>query len=130
MFLEEGSPSELKSQDSLKEHSVSEASVDEDETNCIPFNMYSDAVKRRIGAARKLHFEYEKLHEKYLAEVSELKRKYEELFRATYDKRQQIIDGVYEPKDEDIANPESLGATEPSLPPSESHAKGFISFIY
>ena len=96
----------------------------------LPFSMYSDSVKRRSSAAKKLHEEYKKLQEEYLAERAKIQTKYQNTFQEISLKREKIISGEYEPTGDDLSSPQSLGATQPedSAPPEQP--KGIPNFWF
>lgn len=58
-------------------------------------------VKRRIKALKNLQLQTAKIEAKFYEEVHQLECKYHSLYSPFYDKRGEIICGLYEPKDEE-----------------------------
>ncbi|KAK2726540.1 hypothetical protein QYM36_000839 [Artemia franciscana] len=61
--------------------------------------MLPEAIKRRIRALKNLQLEAIKEEAKFFNEVHELEVKYHQMYLPLYEKRQQIVNGVYEPSD-------------------------------
>ncbi|XP_030025312.1 nucleosome assembly protein 1-like 1 isoform X3 [Manduca sexta] len=62
-------------------------------------------VRRRIRALRLLQREFVDIESKFYSEVHALECKYEKLYKPLFDKRAQIVNGIYEPTDEECVNP-------------------------
>lgn len=58
-----------------------------------------EVMKRRIRALKNLQLEAMKTEAKFFEEVHELEVKYHQMYLPLYEKRQQIINGVYEPSE-------------------------------
>lgn len=98
------------------------------------------SIQRRIHALKNLQVESSKIESKFYAEVHELERKYAALYHPIFDKRSEIVSGMYEPMEEECEWKESreeetdasqadvsdAGKGEPSSKSSEP--KGIPSF--
>ncbi|XP_057317537.1 nucleosome assembly protein 1-like 1 [Hydractinia symbiolongicarpus] len=60
-----------------------------------------ECVKRRINALKNIQVECAKLEGKFYEEAHLLEMKYAELFKPLYDKRNDIVNAVHEPNDEE-----------------------------
>lgn len=58
-------------------------------------------VKKRVKALKKLQLETTHIEAKFFKEVHELECKYQKLYTPLYEKREKIVNGVYEPNDEE-----------------------------
>lgn len=63
------------------------------------------SVKRRIKALKKLQLEYTNIEAKFFQEVHALECKYNKLYTPLYEKRHQVLSGVYEPNDDECDFP-------------------------
>lgn len=70
-------------------------------------------VKRRIKALKKLQLEVTQMEAKFFKEVHDLECKYHRLYVPLFEKRSTIVNGVYEPTDEESQWPSD---DESSLP--------------
>lgn len=59
------------------------------------------AVKRRVNALKKLQLETTNIETKFFKEVHDLECKYHRLYVPLYEKRNTIVNGEYEPADEE-----------------------------
>ncbi|XP_041968987.1 nucleosome assembly protein 1-like 1 isoform X2 [Aricia agestis] len=110
-------------------------------------------VRRRIKALRSLQKEFVDIEAKFYSEVHALECKYEKLYKPLFEKRAQIVNGVYEPKDEECQNPwrdeaeeeelaqavqkaaitdgeDKTGENKPEEPPMDPNVKGIPDFWY
>uniref|UniRef100_A0A1E1W5B4 Nucleosome assembly protein 1-like 1 n=1 Tax=Pectinophora gossypiella TaxID=13191 RepID=A0A1E1W5B4_PECGO len=111
-------------------------------------------VRRRVRALRTLQREFVDIESKFYSEVHALECKYEKLYKPLFEKRQEIVNGAYEPTDEECTNPwrddeeEELaravqGAaitdgekpkegeeTKPAEPPMDPNVKGIPDFWF
>ncbi|XP_026736188.1 nucleosome assembly protein 1-like 1 isoform X2 [Trichoplusia ni] len=62
-------------------------------------------VRRRIRALRTLQKEFVDIEAKFYSEVHALECKYEKLYKPLFEKRAHIVNGGYEPNDEECLNP-------------------------
>ncbi|XP_072945546.1 nucleosome assembly protein 1-like 1 isoform X2 [Epargyreus clarus] len=62
-------------------------------------------VRRRIRALRSIQKEFVDIEAKFYSEVHALECKYEKLYKPLFEKRAQIVNGAYEPTDEECVNP-------------------------
>ncbi|CAH2087890.1 unnamed protein product [Euphydryas editha] len=62
-------------------------------------------VRRRIRALRSLQKEFVDIEAKFYSEVHALECKYEKLYKPLFEKRAQIVNGSYEPTDDECLNP-------------------------
>nr|XP_021207483.1 nucleosome assembly protein isoform X2 [Bombyx mori] len=62
-------------------------------------------VRRRIRALRTLQKEFVDIEAKFYSEVHALECKYEKLYKPLYEKRALIVNGTYEPNDDECLNP-------------------------
>lgn len=80
-------------------------------------------VKRRLTGLKGLQAEYSKLELKFQEEILELEKKYLEKYRPLYNRRAEIVNGVTEPKDEEMAAGRTAeqenGETETEAPKEE-----------
>jgi nucleosome assembly protein 1-like 1 len=60
------------------------------------------AVKQRLTGLKGLQAEYSKLELKFQEEILELEKKYLEKYRPLYNRRAEIVNGVTEPKEEEL----------------------------
>lgn len=60
-----------------------------------------ECVKRRINALKNIQVECAKLEGKFYEEAHLLEMKYAELFKPLYDKRNDIVNAVHEPNEEE-----------------------------
>ncbi|XP_023029094.1 nucleosome assembly protein 1-like 1 [Leptinotarsa decemlineata] len=60
-----------------------------------------DSVKRRIKALKKIQLEATNIESKFFKEVHELECKYHRLYVPLYEKRNTIVNGLYEPTDDE-----------------------------
>ena len=60
-----------------------------------------ESVKRRINALKNIQVECAKVEGKFYEEAHQLEMKYAELFKPLYDKRNDIVNAIYEPTDEE-----------------------------
>lgn len=63
--------------------------------------MLPECVKRRVNALKNIQVECAKLEGKFYEEAHQLEMKYAELFKPLYEKRNDIINAVHEPTDEE-----------------------------
>lgn len=70
-------------------------------------------VKRRIKSLKKLQLEVTNIEAKFFKEVHDLECKYHKLYVPLYEKRSTIVNGLYEPNDEESQWPSD---DENSLP--------------
>ncbi|KAI7906540.1 uncharacterized protein BX663DRAFT_496805 [Cokeromyces recurvatus] len=61
------------------------------------------SVKRRLNGLKYLQSKHAELENKFQEEVLALEKKYLELYQPLYDKRAKMINGTYEPTDEEVA---------------------------
>jgi len=80
-------------------------------------------VKRRLTGLKGLQAEYSKLELKFQEEILELEKKYLEKYRPLYNRRAEIVNGVTEPKDEEMTAGRTAeqenGETETEAPKEE-----------
>ncbi|XP_061717285.1 nucleosome assembly protein 1-like 1 isoform X2 [Cydia pomonella] len=62
-------------------------------------------VRRRVRALRTLQKEFVDVESKFYSEVHQLECKYEKLYKPLFEKRAQIVNGTYEPTDNECLNP-------------------------
>ncbi|XP_026317862.1 nucleosome assembly protein 1-like 1 isoform X2 [Hyposmocoma kahamanoa] len=62
-------------------------------------------VRRRVRALRSLQKEFVDIEAKFYSEVHALECKYEKLYKPLFEKRAQVVNGLYEPTDEECLNP-------------------------
>ncbi|XP_063537900.1 nucleosome assembly protein 1-like 1 isoform X1 [Cydia strobilella] len=62
-------------------------------------------VRRRVRALRALQKEFVDVESKFYSEVHQLECKYEKLYKPLFEKRAQIVNGTYEPNDNECLNP-------------------------
>ncbi|XP_045504844.1 nucleosome assembly protein 1-like 1 isoform X2 [Colias croceus] len=65
----------------------------------------SPKVRRRINALRVLQKEFIEIESKFYAEVHELECKYAKLYEPLFEKRAQVVNGTYEPTEEECHIP-------------------------
>ncbi|KAG0166619.1 hypothetical protein DFQ28_003032 [Apophysomyces sp. BC1034] len=70
------------------------------------------AVKRRINGLKFLQSKHSELENQFQEEVLALEKKYLELYRPLYGKRSDVINGKYEPTDEEVAIGEKVDEEE------------------
>ena len=58
-------------------------------------------MRRRIRALKRLQFQTQELEAKFYLDVQELEAKYQKLYQPLYDRRRDVINGSYEPTDEE-----------------------------
>ncbi|XP_013141297.1 PREDICTED: nucleosome assembly protein 1-like 1 isoform X1 [Papilio polytes] len=112
-------------------------------------------VRRRIRALRSLQKDFVDIEAKFYSEVHALECKYEKLYKPLFEKRAQIVNGHYEPTDEECQNPwrddseeeelaravQNASLTEgedkkegnenkPAEPPMDPNVKGIPDFWY
>ena len=102
----------------------SESSESNETTPGESFDMYSEPVKRRIGAVRKLHLDWKKENDKHQTELKALRQKYDALFKDIFMKQEQIIAGEHEPLDAELAPPDAIGVTEEECKVTQSSVSG------
>jgi nucleosome assembly protein 1-like 1 len=61
------------------------------------------SIKRRINGLKYLQSKHAELENKFQEEVLALEKKYLELYQPLYNKRAEVINGAYEPTDEEVA---------------------------
>lgn len=59
------------------------------------------SIQRRIHALKNLQMESSKIESKFYEEVHELERKYSSLYNPLFEKRSEIVTGMYEPMEEE-----------------------------
>lgn len=64
-----------------------------------------DSVKRRIKSLKKLQLETTNIEAKFFKEVNDLECKYHKLYVPLYEKRSTVVNGLYEPTDEEAQWP-------------------------
>ncbi|KAI5639824.1 nucleosome assembly protein (NAP) domain-containing protein [Phthorimaea operculella] len=62
-------------------------------------------VGKRVRGLRSLQKEFVDIEAKFYSEVTALECKYEKLYKPLFEKRAQIVNGEYEPTDEECQNP-------------------------
>ncbi|KAJ2941181.1 hypothetical protein O0L34_g10412 [Tuta absoluta] len=62
-------------------------------------------VRKRVRGLRSLQKEFVDIEAKFYSEVHALECKYEKLYKPLFEKRAQIVNGEYEPTDEECQNP-------------------------
>jgi nucleosome assembly protein 1-like 1 len=72
-------------------------------------------VKRRMKSLKKLQLESTKIESDFYKEVQELECKYQSIYQPLYDKRTQIVKGVYEPTDAEADFPSDSEDEEADL---------------
>lgn len=72
-------------------------------------------VRRRIRALRSLQKEFVDIEAKFYSEVHALECKYEKLYKPLFEKRAYIVNGGYEPTDDECQNPWRDDAEEEEL---------------
>ncbi|XP_063384707.1 nucleosome assembly protein 1-like 1 [Cydia fagiglandana] len=113
-------------------------------------------VRRRVRALRALQKEFVDVESKFYSEVHQLECKYEKLYKPLFEKRAQIVNGTYEPTDNECLNPwrdeteeeelaravqqaaltdgeekkEGEEAKPPAEPPMDPNVKGVPDFWY
>ncbi|KAJ8720926.1 hypothetical protein PYW08_006391 [Mythimna loreyi] len=111
-------------------------------------------VRRRIRALRTLQKEFVDIEAKFYSEVHALECKYEKLYKPLFEKRASVVNGGYEPNDEECLNPwrdeneeeelaravQSAAITDgtdekkpeekPAEPPMDPNVKGIPDFWY
>ncbi|KAJ8728685.1 hypothetical protein PYW07_006381 [Mythimna separata] len=111
-------------------------------------------VRRRIRALRTLQKEFVDIEAKFYSEVHALECKYEKLYKPLFEKRASVVNGAYEPNDEECLNPwrdeneeeelaravQSAAITDgtdekkpeekPAEPPMDPNVKGVPDFWY
>ncbi|XP_075982358.1 nucleosome assembly protein 1-like 1 isoform X3 [Anticarsia gemmatalis] len=111
-------------------------------------------VRRRIRALRSLQKEFVDIEAKFYSEVHALECKYEKLYKPLFEKRAQIVNGGYEPNDDECQNPwrdeteeeelaravqsaaitdgsdEKKAEDKPQEPPMDPNVKGIPDFWY
>ncbi|CAB3232187.1 unnamed protein product [Arctia plantaginis] len=111
-------------------------------------------VRKRIRALRTLQKEFVDIEAKFYSEVHALECKYEKLYKPLFEKRAQIVNGGYEPTDEESVNPwrdeteeeelaravqnaaivegteEKKPEEKPQEPPMDPNVKGIPDFWY
>jgi nucleosome assembly protein 1-like 1 len=87
---------------------------------------YPVAVQRRVRALKNIHKEHVDLEKKYRDEVAALERKYQTLYAPLYLKRSSIVNGEYEPTNEEshIDGEEEL----PAAGDKDKDTKGISNF--
>uniref|UniRef100_U5EZ93 Putative nucleosome assembly protein nap-1 n=1 Tax=Corethrella appendiculata TaxID=1370023 RepID=U5EZ93_9DIPT len=60
-----------------------------------------ETCQKRIKAMKNLQVDYLKLESQFFVDVYELECKYQEKYQSILDKRKQILNGLYEPKDDE-----------------------------
>jgi hypothetical protein len=63
---------------------------------------YSLPVKRRIRALKRLHKDFSLVTDDMRKEIEALKAKYENIYKANFQKRKEIIKGEYNPEDNEL----------------------------
>jgi len=94
------------------------------------------SIQRRIHALKNLQVESSKIESKFYAEVHELERKYSGLYQPIFNKRSEIVSGMYEPmedecewKETDDSSKDDVGKGEPGTESSDPvEPKGIPSF--
>jgi nucleosome assembly protein 1-like 1 len=80
-------------------------------------------VKRRLTGLKGLQAEYSKLELKFQEEILELEKKYLEKYTPLYNRRAEIVNGVTEPKEEELETgrvaEQENGETETEAPKEE-----------
>jgi len=69
------------------------------------YDTLPNIVKRRVKALKNLQIERIKIEGEFFKEVHELEVKYAQRYEPLYQKRTQIVNGVYEPNDEECNFP-------------------------
>lgn len=70
------------------------------------------SVKRRINGLKYFQSKHAELEGKFQEEVLALEKKYLELYKPLYNKRAEIVNGAYEPSDEEVALGEKVDEEE------------------
>jgi nucleosome assembly protein 1-like 1 len=73
----------------------------ESQRNADKLGQVPPVVKRRIKALKKLQLEATNIEAKFFAEVHALECKYHKLYVPMYEKRHSIVNGAYEPTEEE-----------------------------
>merc|ERR1711872_524844 len=60
-----------------------------------------EPVKKRINYLKNIQVEYANIEGKFYQEIHALEVKYSELFKPLYDKRKAVVNGNYEPTEEE-----------------------------
>jgi nucleosome assembly protein 1-like 1 len=80
-------------------------------------------VKRRLTGLKGLQAEYSKLELKFQEEILELEKKYLEKYTPLYNRRAEIVNGITEPKEEELESgrvaEQENGETETEAPKEE-----------
>ena len=76
-------------------------------------------VKKRLTGLKGLQAEYSKLELKFQEEILELEKKYLEKYRPLYNRRAEIVNGVTEPKEEELEA--GRAAEEENGEPADNH---------
>lgn len=69
------------------------------------YDSLPDVIKRRVKALKNLQVEKIKIEGEFFKEVHELEVKYNQRYEPLYKKRNEIVNGVYEPNDEECNFP-------------------------
>ncbi|KAF9804304.1 hypothetical protein SFRURICE_011919 [Spodoptera frugiperda] len=83
-------------------------------------------VRRRIRALRTLQKEFVDIEAKFYSEVHALECKYEKLYKPLFEKRASVVNGGYEPTDEECL----ICVSKPCRPPMDPNVKGIPDFWY
>lgn len=70
------------------------------------------SVKRRINGLKYFQSKHAELEGKFQEEVLALEKKYLELYKPLYEQRAKIVNGLYEPTDEEVALGEKVDQEE------------------
>jgi len=70
-----------------------------------PYYSLPPVIRRRVNALKKLHLDTVKIEMEFYRKVHELECEYAERYRPATDKRKQIVNGSYEPNDDECKIP-------------------------
>lgn len=76
------------------------------------YDLLPKFIKRRVDALKKLQLEHIKIQHQYNKRLQELELEFEKLHKPLYEKRALIVNGDYEPSDEECQLPANLAQNE------------------
>jgi len=65
-------------------------------------------AKKRLNALKNLDIEHSKIHREFLAELAAVEKKYHTKYQPLFDKRADIVNGEYEPTEDETKVPETV----------------------
>ena len=82
------------------------------------------SIRKRLDALKNLQKKNEVIEKELQKEIHELEKKYFEQHKPIYEKRQEIVNGAYEPTEEECTRTEKDLEDEDELPPPPAESEG------